>query len=85
MVGVEKSVALRFHNQAKDRSLRTFLGFGNQQEKLVFQHSIVNKKQRKEIDHHQSPYTMDLQRSRYICIDKDILDQQKFEKLQRMG
>lgn len=28
---------------------------------------------------------MDLQRSKYIQIDKDILDEQKFQKLQKMG
>ena len=54
---------------------------GEQQEKLVFQHSVVNKRLRKEIDHHLSPYSMDLQRSKYIQIDKDILDENKFQKL----
>ena len=52
LVGVEKSVALRFHDQNKEASLKTKLGLESQNEKLVFQHQVVNKRSRKEIDHH---------------------------------
>jgi mRNA-degrading endonuclease HigB of HigAB toxin-antitoxin module len=38
-------------------------------ERLVSQYDVVNKKQWKEIDHHKSPFTMDVQCSKYISID----------------
>ena len=40
--------------------------------KQTFKHSIVNKKEIKNIDHHLSVHTKSLQRSTYLTIDDDL-------------
>jgi hypothetical protein len=40
--------------------------------KLTFKHLVVNKKEKREINHNLSKHPMSLQRSRYICVDDNI-------------
>ena len=40
--------------------------------KLTYLHTSVNKKAPTEINHHLSPHTQALQRSKYICVDNDL-------------
>jgi len=40
--------------------------------KIVFKRSTVNKKAPYELKHWESPHTMSLQRSKYVCIDSNI-------------
>ena len=42
------------------------------QKKQTFKHSIVNKKEMKNIDHHLSTHSKSLQRSTYLTIDDDL-------------
>jgi hypothetical protein len=31
-----------------------------------------------EVDHHKSPFSLDVQRSKYISVDTDVMDNKKF-------
>ena len=40
--------------------------------KLAFKHSIVNEKEKDEINVFQSQHTMSLQRSKYVMVENDL-------------
>lgn len=40
--------------------------------KLTFKHSVINEKEKKEIDYTRSQHTMSLQRSKYLVIEHNI-------------
>ena len=42
------------------------------EKKLTFSHTSVNKLGGMGVDHHLSPHTMELQRSKYICVNNDL-------------
>lgn len=44
----------------------------NSQTKQVFKHSVVNNKEKNEINHLRSEHPVTLQRSEYIMIENDI-------------
>jgi hypothetical protein len=43
-------------------------------EKLSFNYSVIDKKIKMEVDHHKSPFSLDVQRSKYISVDTDVMD-----------
>lgn len=49
-------------------------------EKLTLRHTEINIRRRKEIDHYESSHTSELQRSKYLSLDSDILNQKKFNE-----
>lgn len=77
--GLKKAIALHFYEISAQNSVKTKLGLANTDDKLKFQHSAVNKRSRKEINHYLSPHCLDLQRSNYMCIDNDIANYNKIE------
>jgi hypothetical protein len=49
--------------------------------KLISRHQVVNKKVKREINHHQSKHPMSLQRSKYLCVDDNIEKEYIFKNL----
>lgn len=70
-----KSMANMFHEHSAIQNLRDQL-FGTDKKASVQNH-IINKKERKEINILESQHTMDIQRSRYVALDDNILDRKK--------
>lgn len=53
--------------------MRAVIGSGDDgQSKLTFKHSVINEKEKKEIDYVKSQHTMGLQRSKYVVIEHSI-------------
>ena len=50
----------------------------------MFQHSVVNKKERKEINHYTSPFTMDMERSKYMQIDSNVTNTRKMQPIEEV-
>lgn len=67
-------MANMFHENSAIKNLRDQL-FGT--DKAAVKIHIINKKERKEINILESQHTMDIQRSRYVAIDDNILNRKK--------
>ena len=53
--------------------------------KLTFKHSVVNEKEKEQINHHLSIHSKNLQRSNYLTIDDDIKNVQKTFQIQQLA
>lgn len=55
---LEKSIAIRFaEGEHKQEIIKRLEG---KAEKLTFKYSVIDKKEKMEVDHHKSPFTMDV-------------------------
>ena len=45
------------------------IGSGDESSKLTFKHSVINDKEKNEIDYVKSQHAMGLQRSKYVVIE----------------
>jgi len=66
--GLKKVFALKYHEKINESTLLGKLEKKNNAdaEKLTFQHQAVNQLTRKEINHHRSHHTLELQMSQYV-------------------
>ena len=69
---LEKSIALRFLDQNISNDI--MMKLQGKAERLTCNYSTVDKKNKSELDHHKSPYTMDVQRSKYLTVDPNVMD-----------
>ena len=74
--GLQKAIAIAY--QQENVSIIQRLT-GTEKERLVFNHTIVNEKNRKEINHIESHHTQCVQRSKYLQIDSDIMNPKKLD------
>ena len=70
----EKLMALHVHNKIFNRSLTKKL-IGDKT-KLTFQYDVINKRNRKEVNYFSTPYSQEVQRSKYISIDTNIMNKE---------
>lgn len=74
---LRKQAALRHHDNAPLAHLERLLGLRPENEKMKVQYKTINEKQRKEIDFKKSTHVREIQRSRYLQIDDNLLDERQ--------
>ena len=72
LLRIQQNLSKNLHKFSPFEVFKRKIGLTDVQEKLFIKHSVVNYKQRKEIDLQQSEHTMNLQRSNYIQIDQGM-------------
>lgn len=71
--GLKKALSLNMFQNSSENKLKEKITFQDKSpDKLTYKHSVVNLKQRKEIDHNTSTHVPQLQRSKYLKIDNKV-------------